>query len=255
MELRRSLDGERRAPGPFPTGGLGEPVIGRPTDPERGSEDSCASMPRTTWSRFLATPRTLGPTAGARESWHRGRTRYAVWVLRVDDPEVRARRDLAAARLAAFGLRTGTDPHVTVFVAGFPCVVPRDDDDVAEATLAAQRAALLGARPRRPRLTVGGLNAFPSCPFLEIHAPPEDLAALARPLRARAREQRCSAWVPHLTVGTFDRAHPTGPVAAAIAPMRELPPLHVHPDAIELIEIDSADPDSPLHTRWRVPLS
>lgn len=207
-------------------------------------------MSASTWRRFLAGPRTLGPTPGAREAWHRGRPRYAVWLLRVETPAVRARLDEAAELLAPHGLRPVGEPHVTLFVAGFPTTEPVADDDVAEATLHAQRAALTGARA--PTLVVGGLNAFLSCAFLEVRAP---LGGLLRPLRAQAREVRFAPLVPHVTVGTFTDSRPTGPIAAAITPRRVWPPIVVRPESVELVELDPEGRDERLHTRWRVTLS
>lgn len=210
------------------------------------------------WARFVAAPTTLGPTPGVREAWHRGRPRYAVWVLRVHDPAVLDRRAAMADHLAPHGAQPFTDPHVTVFVAGFPTERPVEDDDVAEATLRAQLAALAAAPLRAPRLTVGGLNAFLTCPMLEIHDPHGDLDALRAPLLGALlgaeREVRFAPFLPHFTVGPFGDTRPTGPVAAAIAPYRALPPLALRPDALELVTFDRGVLGA-LTTVARVPLA
>jgi hypothetical protein len=112
-------------------------------------------------------------------------------------------------------------------------------------------AALAAAGLRAPRLQVGGLNAFLSCPILEIHDLQGGLAALRDPLGAETL--RFAPYLPHLTVGPFGDTRPTGPIAAAIAPHRCLPPLPFEPDAIELVTFDAAAP-GPLRTRARIPL-
>jgi hypothetical protein len=193
------------------------------------------------WSHFLAAPTTLGPTPGAREEWHRGRPRYAVWVLRVGDPAVLARHAAMLDHLAPHGARPFTDPHVTLFVAGFPTPHPHDDDDIALSTLDAQLAALRAAGHRSPRLHVGGLNTFLSCPFLEVHDPHGDLDTLRGPLAQAHPEVRFAPYLPHLTVGPFGDTRPTGPVAAAIAPFRTLAPLPLRPVAVELITFDAQE--------------
>ncbi|MDP2307789.1 MAG: 2'-5' RNA ligase family protein [Pseudomonadota bacterium] len=210
------------------------------------------------WSRFTAAPTTLGPTPGAREAWHLGRPRYAVWVLRVEDPAVLSRHAAMLDVLAPHGARPFTDPHITLFVAGFPTAAPERDDDVAHTTLEAQVAALRAADPLAPCLHVGGLNAFLSCPFLEVHAPAGGLDALRSPLERALlahdrREVRFAPYVPHFTVGPFGDTRPTRPVAAAIAGLRSLPPLPFRPSALELVTFDTAAM-GPLTTVARVEL-
>jgi hypothetical protein len=206
------------------------------------------------WQRFVAASTTFGPTAGAREAWARGRSRYAVWLLRVDDDAVCHRLAAAADRLCAHGVPVPfAEPHVTVFVAGFPAAVPVHDDDIDEDVLREQVAALTAGAPLTPRLFVGGLNAFLSCPILEVHDPHGDLAALRTRLEAGAREIRFAPYLPHLTVGVFADSRPTGPIATAIAPHRHLPLLPLGATAIELVSFDAAVPFGPLTTEARVP--
>ncbi len=206
------------------------------------------------WEELLAAPTTLGPTPGAHEAWRQGRPRYAVWVLRVADDAVRARLGAMADQLAPHGVAPFTDPHVTLFVAGFPTATPARDDDVAEEVLAAQVAAFRRASPAAPRLAVGGLNAFLSCPVLEVLDPHDDLARLRAPLAALHPEIRFAPYRPHLTVGLFGDSRPTGPVAAAIRPFRALPPLPLRPAAVELVTFDARTVGGPLETRARVGL-
>jgi hypothetical protein len=210
-----------------------------------------------TWERFTALERTLGPTPGVREAWARGRERYAVWALRVADPVVAARMGAVAERLGdAIVPVHPSDAHVTVWVCGFPAATPAHDDDVAEATLTAQRAAV--ARLRRPRLVLGAPNAFPTCAFLEVGDPHGDLEALRAALAgAGAREVRFASYKPHVTVGRFGDERPVGPIAGALAGLREgehAAPCVIDMDAVtlELIELDARVPDR-LTTVWRRP--
>jgi hypothetical protein len=204
---------------------------------------------------FCALATTRGPTPGALARWHGGRGRYAVWLLRVADAAVRARQAAVADRLgpAIVPVAAG-DVHVTAWVCGFPSARPRLADDVAEATLAAQRAAVRGVRP--PRLLVGAPNAFATCAFLEVHDPDGELAALRRRLAAApgAREVRFARYRPHVTVGRFPDDRPTAPLAAALAGLRADPRFHPIPAGVptlELVELDSHDPDR-FTTRWSV---
>lgn len=206
------------------------------------------------WSSFLAAGSTLGPTPGAREAWHRGRERYAVWLLRVTEPAIQTRRHGAAEALAPHGLVPLHDAHITVFVAGFPTHQPRFDDDVHLHVLEAQLAALRAHRWPLPKLSVGGVSAFRSCPFLEVHDPENTLTRLRAALGAHTTEPEAPDYVPHLTIGAFADSRPAAPIAAALAPFRELPPLAFQPASLELVTFEAGRSDGPLTTIWAVEL-
>lgn len=203
------------------------------------------------WSRFVEGPSTLGPTPGVREAWHRGRARYAVWLLRAVDPAILARLDMVRDALAPFGVEAIAEPHVTVFVAGFPAARPLEDDDIAEATLAAQAEAL-GAELPSPRLAIGGASAFLSCPILEVQDPHGNLEAIRARLGALRREVRFAPYVPHLTIGTFVDSRPTGPIAAVLEGLRALPPLALRAEALELVTFDATRAGAALTTETRI---
>ena len=174
-----------------------------------------------TWARFRALEQTSGPAANAIDEWRRGRERYAVWALRVIDPAVTARMSAVAERLGDSLVRVRSeDAHVTAWVCGFPAAVPTLDDDVADAILDAQRAAVSRLPP--PRLSVGAPNAFATCAFLEVHDPHGDLAALRTALAVPgAKEVRFARYQPHVTVGRFGDSRPVAPIARALAALRE----------------------------------
>jgi hypothetical protein len=178
---------------------------------------------RRTWLRFLRAGRTLGPTPGVREAWARGGEAYHAWVLEVDDPRVRARRDavralLEEARPGCTAPWCEAQPHVTAWVAGWtlPPVHALEGERVA--------------------LEVRGASAFASCPFLEVASP-----ALRR-LRATfpGAEERWAPYHPHVTVALWARTEPVAPLARALRAVRALPPLHVE-GALRLAAIDPRD--------------
>jgi hypothetical protein len=220
--------------------------------PKTASSGIAASLRRTlqfeeAWARFCALGRTLGPSANAVEDWRRGRERYALWALRVTDPVVLARMTTVAEVLGAAVVPVKVrDAHVTAWVCGFPTTSPspENDDDVAEATIAAQRAAV--AQVPGVRLLVGAPNAFATCAFLEVHDPHGDLAALRGALAVPgAKEVRFAPYQPHVTVGRFDDSRPVGPIAAALGALRASArlPIHAVECAVELIELDARAPD------------
>ena len=204
-------------------------------------------------ARFRAAPTTLGPTPGAREAWHRGRAVYTVWLARVDTPDVRARMAEATALLAPHGLgRVFGEPHVTVFVCGFPSPAPALDDDVAEDALRAQAGAIEGAGDFE--LLVGDLLAFTSCAVLAVDDPAGGLAALRDRLAPHVPEVRFAPYEPHVTVAAFGDSRPTGPIASEVDRWVPRPPLRVPVRELDLVEIDPTGVDPRLCTRWRLPL-
>jgi len=200
------------------------------------------------WQRFLAAPHTLGPTAGAREAWHRGRATYAVWAFLLDDPRVSRRCAAVAARLLAHGARPAAQPHVTVFVAGFPCPAASRDDDVTLMRLERQRARA-AALDVRPLLTIGGATSFLTCAVLEVSA---ELAPLRAALAAESREVRFEPYLPHVTAAIYQDSRPTAPLAAALEPLRELEPFEVRPCGLDLVVFDARRAGAPLASAARV---
>jgi 2'-5' RNA ligase len=199
-----------------------------------------------TWATFCARERTLGLSPGAIEDWRRGRTRYAVWALRIADAGVSARMAAVAQPLAgAIVPVAADDAHVTAWVCGFPAAAPTFDDDVAEAIIVAQRAAV--ARLAPPRLAIAAPNAFATCAFLEVHDPFGDLAALRAALMVPgAREVRFARYQPHVTVGRFKDTRPIAPLADALRALRTSGRFASQPirtAALELIELDARQPD------------
>jgi hypothetical protein len=128
-----------------------------------------------------------------------------VWLLTLDDPRVRDRRDAVRAALGdAVRPFCEEAPHVTVWVHGFhpPCAPHADE----------------GARVP---VIVGAASSFASCPFLEVRAP------ALRGLRAgfAGPEERWAAYRPHLTVGLYAHTRPAADVVQRLRPLRRLPPL------------------------------
>ena len=209
-----------------------------------------------TWAKFQATPQTLGPTSGARQQWHKGRARYAVWILRVRSEAVLMRwqqvRESLSDRLVP---QEPADLHVTLWVAGFPAQVTTHDDDVAEKAL--RRQSELLSRLEGPiRISVGPANAFLSCAFLEVEDPCGDIAR-ARSLLAAggASEQRFAPYLPHVTVGSFRKSEPTAPLVALLSAFRDAPPISLGLRDVELVEFDTHVAGSALQTRRQIHLT
>ncbi len=207
------------------------------------------------WEAFCDAGTTLGHTPGAREAWHQGRRRYAVWLLRLEGGAAAERvAELQGALAGRIRPTRADELHVTAFVAGFPAPVASRGDDVDDALLARTWIELQARPPVAPELVIGGVTAFRTCAVLEVGEPRGQLAALRGRLGRWAREVRFDRYRPHLTLGTFPKTVPVGPLVEALAPFRDLPALAWRPQALELVEFDARDGHPCLETRWRLPL-
>jgi hypothetical protein len=207
------------------------------------------------WERFCSEPLTLGPSEDVREAWHRGRDRYAVWLLRVEHADVCRRVTQIAESLAPIASAVPANQHhITLFVAGFPRrasahvqarpagveqrVAEVLDDDVELELLEEQAKSVAAFRDARRQRTgqagpttvcegsrsplvlwVGHANAFLTAAFLELHDPSQSLsalrAALAAPFIRRSKPEL--RFAPYLPHVTIAHFHDGVPTERARA--------------------------------------
>jgi len=215
------------------------------------------------WESFRRGPLTLPETPGVREQWHRGRTTYAVWLLRVREPAVQARAAEVARSLGdAIVPQPPDDLHVTIFVAGFVHARLHDDDDTDWPRLLGQASAVHHLFDQPLSLRVGAASSFLSAAFLEVQDRSEDasedpsvgLTALRAALGQAAPEIRFAPYRPHVTIGRYVRATATEGLAEALRPWRELPPLDMSFTHLELATFDAHRAGAPLLVTWAVPI-
>lgn len=151
--------------------------------------------------------------------WHRGRQRYALWLVRLECDEIRTR--IAAAREHLTDLLQRPycrQPHITLFVCGFPAEAPRWEDDYDEERFRLHEQALRTAAAGPFELEVGGLNSFASAPFLQVRDRGGRLDRI-REILSRAGKDigRESRFVPHVTVGLYRGRYPGKEVRRRLA--------------------------------------
>jgi len=188
--------------------------------------------------------------------WHRGRTRYAVWMLPVECPQILARLQRAQQHLGDW-LHQGyrRQAHITLFVCGFPAEQARFDDDFPLARLAAQQQAVreLGIAPFE--LHIGGLDSFASAPFLTVSDPAGRLDALRTVLAAHSPEIRQSDYHAHLTVGLYVRSVPRVSVQRQLAAFAEGDPLPLTVKELHFCTYAASELFGPLRMERQLALS
>lgn len=162
--------------------------------------------------------------------WHHGRSRYAVWLLMIEDAAVLRRHAALSAQLRRWLLPGATrQPHLTLAVAGFLDGQQEHDDDACPNRLQQLGQWLRQSPPRAPRIAVAGLDSFASAAFLRVDDPHDDLGTLHGCLK-QADDFRQGPYVPHITLGLYRRQLSAGQVQQRIRHYQSLPglPLTCH---------------------------
>jgi len=206
------------------------------------------------WQKFRDTPVTVCESEGVRANWHKDRKRYAVWVIRVQAPQVIDRVLKIGSALAPwlFSQRS-EDLHITLGIAGFPASKVTYDDDVDEVSiqLAASRLRELNLPLR---VGIHGACSFLSAPFVAVSEDDNDLQKVRDIVDLPGRSLTMQDYVPHVTVGRWNGEHPTAVLTDVLQRFADLPGIAVQAKAVELVEFATDDPFATLVTRITVPL-
>lgn len=137
--------------------------------------------------------------------WHRGRRRYGIWMLPIRCPEVLAHIDELQVKLSDLLHPSRRQPHITLFVCGFEQSSRRHDDDFTVAQLRQQADALGKLRLPPCTLQIGPPDSFASAAFLSVGDPQGHLQYWRDTLAKSGDEVRQSPYVPHITLGLYQR--------------------------------------------------
>lgn len=165
---------------------------------------------------FSADPLTLAIEDRDHSEWRRGRERYAVWMIDADIPELRERVDQARQHLSGLLAPSQRQPHITLFVCGFPAERREHDDDFDDAMFAAQCNALESLSCEAFELRIGRLSSFDLSAFFEVDDPDDAVSRMRARLAGVCRELRFAPYVPHLTVGLYRDAFDKRDIAARL---------------------------------------
>jgi 2'-5' RNA ligase len=186
--------------------------------------------------------------------WHKGRKRYAVWVIRIDTPEVLARmqqaREILGDWLHPHGQRQA---HITLFVCGFVADKQLHDDDFTHRQSDAQRAALSQLQHAAFDLEIDGADSFSSAAYLRITDRGRHLQAIRDALDTLSDEVRQTYYTPHLTLGLYRKSLPRQHV---IERLQQIPatPLRVVVQDIHFATYEAQEQHGPLHYEHAVAL-
>lgn len=180
-------------------------------------------------------------------AWRRGRQRYAVWAIAVDQPDVAAATAAGRAHLAPYllpGYRR--QPHVTLLPCGFPAPVRAWPDDYDCADFHEHLTALARARLTPFRIAIGGPDSFASAAYLAVADCDGGIAATRRALGTDGREEAGFDYVPHVTIGLYRGRFPLAEVLGRLQAMPADHPRELAVGALSLLTYEAAAIAGPL---------
>lgn len=186
--------------------------------------------------------------------WHRGRRRYAAWVVDLESPELRRQvevlHDCFRGQLLTPYRR---QLHLTLAVAGFVADERCYEDDYP-ACLRSRHLSDLDALDQKAfSLFIRGLDSFETALYLPVVEGHAAIMALRRVLLPDWGEGRTSPYVPHVTVGLYNQAVTLPDIRRQLATVPAVN-LRVPIHAIQLVEYDAWELGGPLSVLTQIEL-
>lgn len=179
--------------------------------------------------------------------WHKGRKRYAVWVIEIENKEwldnLSGARDLLEEYLLQGQHRVA---HITLFACGF-------FDDCAE-LIEKQSLKLKKKQLKSFFLDLSRLDSFLSAPYFSISDLSNAISKARHVLEEIMPEDRSEVYHPHLTVGLYNDAYCTSLLSEKINSYEMLPADKILVKKISLMTFDTNSVFSPLCAEFEIEL-
>ena len=185
--------------------------------------------------------------------WHRGRSRYGIWMIPIDCPRVLAHIDELTVQLADLLHPTRRQPHITLFVCGFEQERQIHDDDFTLAQLQQQQVDLGQLNLPPCTLQVGRPDSFASAAFLSVGDPQGHLQYWREVLGISCTEVRQAAYVPHITLGLYRRSISAQLLRQRLVQLSVPDDLCLPVEQLQYATYSSNDMFGPLECRQQVP--
>lgn len=155
----------------------------------------------------MTTPIAVSPlTTADYQKWHKGRRRYGVWYIPIDDDKVVAYCQRLRDELGElFADNYRRQWHITLFVNGFYVDDCQYDDDFDECILTKQINELQKLQLSRFHLTTQGLGSFINCAYVGVKMHPA-LMQIRQCLGSHHQEIAPLTYTPHITLGLYRHA-------------------------------------------------
>lgn len=187
--------------------------------------------------------------------WHRGRSRYGLWMIALPCPEQQAYIAQLREQLADLLHPTQRQPHLTLFVCGFERDSQQFNDDFRPAQLRQQLDALRQLNSKPCTLQLGPASSFCSAAYLPVSDPSRQLQRWRTVLGQACEEVRQTAYVPHITLGLYRRQVSAEVLQQRLQALPRLTQPHLRVEALEYVTYEQSAQFSRLQCRERVLLT
>lgn len=184
--------------------------------------------------------------------WHRGRDRYAIWMIPISCPRVLAHIEQMTSQLADLLHPTRRQPHITLFVCGFEQDRRIHDDDFTAGQLRQQLLDLEQLSLPPCTLQIGPPDSFASAAILSVGDPQGHLQRWREALGRSCTEVRQAAYVPHITLGLYRRSISAQLLRQRLAQLSVADDLYLPVEQLQYATYSSNDMFGPLECRQRV---
>lgn len=206
------------------------------------------------WQAFTEQPMTLGADRREYPEWHKNRSRYYLWAVDTDTLLVNRRLQMFRALLRPYLVEPYVrQAHITLAVCGFLADHPVHNDDITIGMIEQQVQRLQALALPPFGLGIGGISSFASAPFLEVADKSQSLERIRAALALAHDDFRTTHYVPHVTIGIYNDAHPVAPLQALLQG-QGVEPVDLTVNSIGLYSYAATDIGSALRLERRVEL-
>lgn len=186
--------------------------------------------------------------------WHRGRQRYALWMVPIGCPALLSHIHVLQTQLGDLLHATRRQAHLTLFVCGFEQAQAVANDDFTPEQLRQQIEHLGQLRSPPCALEIGPPDSFASAAFLPVVDHAGNLQRWRTALGQSCREVRQSAYVPHITLGLYKRRIGAAELRERLQQLPALANPQLEVEELHYATYDSRDLFGRLDTQRCIPL-
>ena len=185
--------------------------------------------------------------------WHKGRERYAVWAIDIDEKSwgknLKSARDLLKPYLLEGRHRSA---HITLFACGF--FYELNKINTFSEMIKAQVEDLKKANLSPLSIELSSLDSFLSAPYFSIICQTNSINEIREIMARHSNEDRAEVYRPHLTVGLYNDAYSTHLLSDKIRLYQPEPAKEILVTKISLMSYATKSIFSPLKTEFQLEL-
>lgn len=177
-----------------------------------------------TWQSFIQQQHTHAAEKREYPERHKNRPLYYLWAIDSDTALVNKRLQKYHSLFKDLLLHPyERQAHITLAISGFLSEYITHNDDITQAAIAKQQAALHALKLAPFIVSIGNINSFSSAPFLEVMDPSGSLQVIRHALIGDRQDFRNTHYIPHITLGIYSAHHAVASIAAMIKDLKEEP--------------------------------